>query len=84
VRAIGQLPQTANVQRESDEDRLVANIALGTAPTTLSAVRVQANRAPAGPPGGFRPEPGNTSATSPPSRRCACRWTPAIRTRSPR
>ncbi|GLC25601.1 carboxypeptidase regulatory-like domain-containing protein [Roseisolibacter agri] len=60
VRAIGQLPQTVNVQRESDEDRLVANIALGTAPTQLSAVRVQANRAPAGPPNGQRPEPGNT------------------------
>ncbi len=60
VRAIGNLPQTVNVQRESDEDRLVANVKLGSAPTTLSAVRVQANRAPAGPPGGFRPEPGNT------------------------
>ncbi|MGZ8469024.1 MAG: outer membrane beta-barrel protein [Gemmatirosa sp.] len=60
VRAIGQLPRTVNVQRESDEDRLVANIALGTAPTQLTTVRVQANRAPAGPPNGQRPEPGNT------------------------
>jgi hypothetical protein len=60
VRAIGQLPQSVNVQRESDEDRLVANVTLGAAPTQLSAVRVQASRAPAGPPGGFRPEPGNT------------------------
>ena len=60
VRAIGQLPRTVNVQRESDEDRLVANVTLGAAPTQLSTVRVQANRAPAGPPGGQRPEPGNT------------------------
>ncbi|MDF1505530.1 carboxypeptidase regulatory-like domain-containing protein, partial [Roseisolibacter sp. H3M3-2] len=60
VRAIGQLPQTVNVQRESDEDRLVANVTLGAAPTQLTAVRVQASRAPAGPPGGQRPEPGNT------------------------
>jgi hypothetical protein len=61
VRAIGQTPRTVTVQREGDEDRLVADVALGQAATQLTTVRVQERRAPAGPGGGgFRPEPGNT------------------------
>jgi hypothetical protein len=61
VRAIGQQPRTLAVQRESDEDRLVADVQLGQAATQLSEVRVRANRAPA-PGAQFRPEPGNTGA----------------------
>jgi hypothetical protein len=62
VRAIGQQPRTLAVQRESDEDRLVADVQLGQAATQLSEVRVRANRAPA-PGAQFRPEPGNTERT---------------------
>ena len=59
VRAIGQTPSTVNVQRESDEDRLVADVKLGQVVTQLSEVRARATRtAPQGGPG--RPEPGNT------------------------
>ncbi len=60
VRAIGQQPRTVNVQREGDEDRLVANVSLAQATTTLAGVRVTA-RAPTG--GGQRQEPGNSERT---------------------
>ncbi len=62
VRAIGQQPRTLNVQREGDEDRLVADVKLGQAATQLTEVRVRANRQQP-PGGGFRPEPGNTERT---------------------
>lgn len=60
VRAIGQQPQSMNVERDGDEDRMVANVRMGDAPPpTLAAVSVTANR---GAPGGGqqRPEPGNS------------------------
>ncbi|GJG86684.1 hypothetical protein tb265_18650 [Gemmatimonadetes bacterium T265] len=60
VRAIGQQPRTITVQREGDEDRLVANVSLAQASTTLAGVRVTA-RAPTT--GGQRQEPGNSERT---------------------
>ena len=60
VRAIGEQPRSVNVQREGDEDRLVANISLKPTTTQLAGVRVTA-RAPAQ--GGRRPEPGSSERT---------------------
>ena len=60
VRAIGEQPRTLNVQREGDEDRLVANISLKPTTTTLAGVRVTA-RAPTQ--GGRGQEPGNSERT---------------------
>lgn len=58
VRAIGQSPQAVNIQREGDEDRLVANVRMGSAATpTLTTVTVSARQGP--PAGQQRPEPGN-------------------------
>lgn len=46
VRAIGQQPRTVTVQREGDEDRLVANVSLAQSTTTLATVRVNARAQP--------------------------------------
>ncbi len=60
VRAIGQQPRTLNVQREGDEDRLVANVSLAQSTTQLAPVRVTA-RAPTN--NGRGQEPGNSERT---------------------
>ena len=60
VRAIGNQPRTVTVQREGDEDRLVANVSLSQSTTTLAPVRVTA-RAPANQ--GQNREPGNSERT---------------------
>lgn len=44
ARALGLAPQTANVLRNADEDRLVHDFVLSTNPTVLSAVQVRARQ----------------------------------------
>jgi hypothetical protein len=59
VRALGQAPAQSTIERNSDEDRLVANVKLGAAATpTLSTVTVRARQG--GPQTQQRPEPGNS------------------------
>jgi hypothetical protein len=63
VRAIGVAPQTANVSRQGDEDRLERSfrMTVNAAPQSLTAVTVQARRAPGG--GVERPAPGGSERT---------------------
>jgi hypothetical protein len=57
ARMLGLSPQSAIIARQADEDRLVHDFALSTAPATLEAVTVNARQTP---PRGDRPEPGST------------------------
>ncbi len=57
VRALGLAPQTKQINRQADEDRLVLDFALTTNPTVLSAVTVRARQDV--PRGDDRPAPGS-------------------------
>ena len=57
ARALGLAPQTLNVARQADEDRIIVNIRMSTNPTVLAAITVQARRNVA--PEGNRPAPGS-------------------------
>ncbi|HEY8176315.1 MAG TPA: carboxypeptidase regulatory-like domain-containing protein [Gemmatimonadaceae bacterium] len=57
ARMLGLSPQSATIARQADEDRLVRDFALSTAPATLEAVTINARQTPAR---GERPEPGST------------------------
>ena len=57
AKALGLAPQTINVARQADEDRLVVNIKMSTNPTVLAAVTVQARQNV--PREGDRPAPGS-------------------------
>jgi len=58
VRRVGLTPYTTTAARESDEDRIVANVNLTQAPVQLSEVQVRARQAPRGPTD--PPTPGST------------------------
>jgi len=64
VAAIGYAPQNVTVARQSDEDRLVRDFAMGRTATVLQAVQVRA--APGRQPAGQRPEAGSTERGLPP------------------
>jgi hypothetical protein len=57
VRALGLAPQTKQINRQADEDRLVLDFTLTTNPTVLSAVTVRARQDV--PRGDERPAPGS-------------------------
>ncbi len=57
VRALGLAPQTKQINRQADEDRLVLDFTLSTNPTMLSAVTVRARQDV--PRGDDRPTPGS-------------------------
>lgn len=57
VRALGLAPQTKQINRQADEDRLVLDFAMTTNPTMLSAVTVRARQDV--PRGDDRPAPGS-------------------------
>ena len=58
VNSIGYAPNTSNLVRQSDEDRLVHDVVMGRNATVLQSVQVRA--APARPQQGQRPEAGST------------------------
>ncbi|MEO8192290.1 MAG: carboxypeptidase regulatory-like domain-containing protein [Gemmatimonadales bacterium] len=64
VTSLGYAPQTLNVARQADEDRLVSDVVLGRNVTVLQSVQVRAgnNRQQQG----QRPEPGSTERGLPP------------------
>ncbi|HEX6575983.1 MAG TPA: carboxypeptidase regulatory-like domain-containing protein [Gemmatimonadaceae bacterium] len=64
VTSIGYAPQTFNVVRQADEDRLVRDVTMGRNATVLQSVQVRAqNNRQANP---QRPEPGNSERGLPP------------------
>src|SRR4051812_1438865 len=58
VRAIGMAPITRDIQRQGDEDRLIADFTMGRTATQLATVRVRATPRRGDP--NQRPEPGST------------------------
>lgn len=62
VQYLGMRPGEASVARVADEDRLVANFTLSSAPTVLQAMTVQGSRRP-DPGEAERPTPGSTGRT---------------------
>ena len=58
VRALGMAPVTRNIQRQGDEDRIIADIDMGRIATQLATVQVRA--APRRNDPNQRPEPGST------------------------
>ncbi|HEY0527721.1 MAG TPA: carboxypeptidase regulatory-like domain-containing protein [Gemmatimonadaceae bacterium] len=58
VRAVGMSPVTRTVQRQGDEDRLIADVSMGRIATQLATVQVRAAPRPRG--DNQRPEPGST------------------------
>src|SRR3954463_9771743 len=58
VRAIGMAPVTRDIQRQGDEDRLIADFTMGRTATQLATVQVRATPRRGDP--NQRPEPGNT------------------------
>jgi hypothetical protein len=65
VTSIGYAPQTFNLIRQADEDRLVHDVVMGRNATVLQSVQVRA--APNRQNGGQRPEPGSTERGLPPN-----------------
>lgn len=58
VRFIGRTPVQRNINRQADEDRIVANVKMGSTPVQLQELRVQARRN--GPQGNQAPTAGST------------------------